>query len=703
MFKKIWEMLNWWAEKKPVEKKNEEKKLETKTTVFKFSSKDKKIFTDNNPHSKIFMKMKKKSDDDKKNSSKKIWEKKNFKTEKKISETKTEKKSVKKNETQKNSDWKTNFKKPQWKRPLPPKWFNENYLETKYCDNDNLKKVKLAKWTKLRIIPIWWFEEVGKNSMIFEYWDDIMVSDMWLQFAEADMLWVDYVIPDISYLKSKKENIRWIFITHWHLDHIWALKHVLSELWHPNVYWTKLTMALAKKSCEEANPPVKSKFIEIDPSKDLNLWIFKITPFRVNHSIPDWVWIRVSTPNWAIVHTWDFKFDFSPADWVDADFWKIAQIWAEWVVASFVDSTNSWKTWYSRSEKVVWDSLEKIINDADWRIIMALFSSAIWRISDIIRFANAKNKKIFLSWRSLVNNVEIAKNLWYFTENQKLPIEKLSDKINDYDPKDVLLLCTWSQWEDMAALSRMARDEHPIVSLEREDTVVLSSNPIIWNERWVYTTIDQITTFWCNIITNSAMDIHTSWHAYQEELMLMHSLLKPKYLVPVHWELFMRTKHKKIIHERLWFPNENMPILYNWSILEIDKNWVAKISEQRLNYDIIMVDWLWVWDVWKPVLDERHMMAANWILNIIYIADKKTRKLKRKPEIDTKWFITHKDSKELINELTKTAKKLYNDAIQTNPTIEMKLLKKIISNWMVRITDRKIKRVPLISSTIINI
>jgi len=702
MFKKIWEMLNWWEEKKISEKNSDKKpeEKETKTTVFSFNSKDKKIVKDENPHAKIFVKMKKPEE--------KKWPKKSAAKNiaKKIENKKTEVKKIEKkveNKNSKTSDWKTNFKKPFAKRPLPPKWFNERYLETKYCEHDDLEKVELAKWTKLRIIPIWWFEEVGKNSMVFEYWNDIMVSDMWLQFAEADMLWVDYVIPDISYLKSKKENIKWIFITHWHLDHIWALKHVLPELWHPNVYWTKLTMALAKKSCEEAPVPVKSKFIEIDPAKDLNLWIFKITPFRVNHSIPDWVWIRVSTPNWAIVHTWDFKFDFTPADWVDADFWKIAQIWKEWVVASFVDSTNSWKEWYSKSEQVVWDSLEKIINDADWRLIMALFSSAIWRISDIVRFANAKNKKIFLSWRSLVNNIEVAKQLWYLKENPALPIERLSEKIDDYDPKDVLLLCTWSQWEDMAALSRMARNEHPIVQLEKEDTVVLSSSPIIWNERWVYTTIDQITTFWCNIITNSAMDIHTSWHWYQQELMLMHSLLKPKYLVPVHWELHMRTKHKKIIHDRLNFPNENMPILYNWSILEIDKNWVAQISKQRLNYEIVMVDWLWVWDVWKLVLDERHMMAANWTLNIVYLSDKKTKKLNRKPEIDTRWFITHKDSKVLLNELNQTAEKLYNDAIQTNPNIELRLLKKIIANWLVRFTDRKIKRVPLISSNIIYI
>jgi len=459
-------------------------------------------------------------------------------------------------------------------------------------NNTPNKNTKPVWWKKLRIIPIWWFEEVWKNSMILEYWDEMILIDAWLQFAEAEMLWIDYVIPDITYLEKNKHKLKWIVITHWHLDHIWALPHILPKLNYPKMYATKLTNWLAKRICDDRWVWNNCKYVDIKAWEILKLWIFEILPFAVNHSIPDWVWLKVKTPNGSIVHTWDFKFDFSPSDWVPSDYWTIAKIWDEWVVAAFVDSTNSWKEWFAKSEKIVAESLEKIIKEADWRIIMALFASLIWRISEIVKFADKYDKKIFLSWRSLVNNVEIAQRLGYIKDPKGL-INKLSNEVNKIDPKKCLILCTWSQWEDLAALARISRWDHAIISLKKSDTVVLSSSPIIWNERSVYTLIDQVTEQWAKIITNSAMDVHTSGHAYQGELMLMYSLLKPKYLVPIHWELFMRVKHRDVINERLWHSRDLMPILNNWSILEIDSNWNAEISKEKLDYKIVMVDWLW--------------------------------------------------------------------------------------------------------------
>lgn len=550
-------------------------------------------------------------------------------------------------------------------------------------------------WKKLRIIPIWWFEEVWKNSMIIEYWDDIIIIDCWMQFAEHDMLWIDYVIPDFSYLENKKDKIKWIIITHWHLDHIWALPHILPKLNFPKVYATKLTNWLSKKRVEEFWILQKCRFIDINHTDIFKLWVFEVKPFRVNHSIPDWVWLRIKTPNGSIVHTWDFKFDFSPADWCQTDYARIAEIWWEWVVAAFVDSTNSWKEWFIMSEKVVWEALEKIIREADWRIIMALFSTLIWRISQIVDFSQKYWRQIFLSWKSLVNNIEIAQDLGYIRKPRWV-IQKLSDEVNKLPHEKVLILCTWSQWEDLSALARIARDDHSIIEVHEKDTVVVSASPIIWNERDIYNVIDQLTAKWAKVITNTAMDVHTSGHAAQWELMLMYSLLRPKYLVPIHGELHMRVKHKELINERLSHSNDNIPILFNWSVLEIDSNWEAKILKDMIRCDTIMVDWLWVWDIWTAVIKERQMMAENGALIALYHIDKKSKTLVEKPEIISRWFIYVKESKTLVEEIKSLAEKLYNETIISSKDSDIKSLRKIIANWLARFTDKKIKRIPMI-------
>ena len=555
--------------------------------------------------------------------------------------------------------------------------------------------IKKSDDWKMRIIPIWWFEEVWKNSMIIEYWNNIILIDAWLQFAENEMLWIDYVIPDISYLENKKEKIKWIIITHGHLDHIWALPHILKKLNFPTIYSTKLTNWLCKKRVEEFWMLNKCKFIDISHKDIIKLWVFEIKPFRVNHSIPDWIWIRIKTPNWNIVHTWDFKFDFSPADWCQSDYARIAEIWSEWIVAAFVDSTNSWKEGFTISEKVVWENLENIIKQADWRIIMALFSSLIWRISQIVDFAQSAWRQIFLSWRSLVDNVEIAQKLWYIRKPRWV-IKKLSEEVNKLPAEKVIILCTWSQGEDLSALTRISRDDHSIITVNKNDTVVLSASPIIWNERDVYNVIDQLTAKWAKVITNTWMDVHTSGHAAQWELMLMYSLLKPKYLIPIHWELHMRVKHRDIIHERLGHLKEDILILYNWSVLTIDNKWIANLSNEKVKSDIVMVDWLWVWDIWTVVLKERQLMSESWTLIALYKIDKKTKKQKELPDIISRWFVYVKESKKFVEEIREIAKDIYDSYIKINKDADIKTLRRQVSNWILRFTDRRIKRIPMI-------
>lgn len=546
----------------------------------------------------------------------------------------------------------------------------------------------------LRIIPIWWFEEVGKNSMILEYGHDIIVIDCGLQFAESEMLWIDYVIPDVSYLEDKKDRIRGIIITHGHLDHIWALPHVLPKLNYPTIYATKLTNWLSKKRVEEFNMLNRCKFIDINHNDVFSIGSFEIKPFRVNHSIPDWIWIRVKTPNGSIVHTGDFKFDFSPADWMQSDYARIAEIGKEGVIAAFVDSTNSHREGFIMSEKIVGDTLEKILVEAKWRTIMALFSSLIGRIGQIVDFAKKHWKQVFLSWRSLITNVEIAQKLWYI-KDPKGVVQKLSGKINKLPPEKIIILCTWSQGEDLSALSRIARDEHPLISVNEKDTIVLSASPIIWNERDVYNIIDQLTAKWAHTITNSWMDVHTSGHAAQGELMLMYSLLKPKYLVPIHGELFMRVKHKDLIVDRLGHDKDKALILNNWSVIEIDCKWNAKVLPTSIKCDIVMVDWLWVGDIGTVVMQERQLMSENWALIVLYTVNQATKELIGGPEIISRGFIYVRESKTFLDEIKNEATKIYNDYIKINPNADIKTLRKNISTWLTRFTERKIKRMPM--------
>ena len=492
---------------------------------------------------------------------------------------------------------------------------------------------------KMRVIPIGGLNEVGKNCMCVEYKNDIILIDIGLQFPEENMPGIDYVIPDVSYIERKKQNLRGVLITHGHLDHIGALPHILPKLNFPTLYATKLTAGLIEKRLEEFDMNKRVRIVVIDPEKadTVTLGSIKARYFRVNHSIPDGCGIYLKTPAGTMVHTGDFKFDFSPADGLKCEFSKIADIGREGVDVIFADSTNARKPDFCKSERVIGETLDGIVRDAKGRLIIASFSSLVGRIQQIVNSAHKYGRKVFIEGRSMVNNIEIAIKLGYI----KIPtgiFRKMGPQVNDLPPHEVLIIMTGSQGEPMSALSRIARDEHRFVKIDFQDTVVLSASPIPGNERPTYNVIDSLHRKGAQVITNDSMDVHISGHAHQGDLKLMHSLVMPKYIVPIHGEYFMRLAHRDMVIRDLGYEEKNAIMLENGSVLEISNGMVHK-SKEKIVTDPVFVDGLGVGDVGTQILRERQAMAAGGIVVVLIDLHSVSKSIIRDPVIISRGFL----------------------------------------------------------------
>jgi ribonuclease J len=527
----------------------------------------------------------------------------------------------------------------------------------------------------LKIVPLGWLEQVGENMMFLEYRSDIIIIDAWMLMPGGEVYWVDYIIPDISYLKKKVDKIKAIFITHGHLDHIWALKHILPELNYPIVYSTNLTIALIKKQLEWTPHLKKFKYQVIDPDKDIvKAGVFTVEFFRVNHSIPEAVWLAIHTPKWLIVHTWDFKIDYTPALDKVADLAKIARIWQEWVKILFSDSTNATKPWRTPSEQQIGETLEQIIKESKSRLIIATFSSLIWRISQIIKYAEKYWKIVFLSWRSMINNVEIAKQLWYINPAPWI-VRRIWPDAEAMPDHKVIILTTWSQGEEFSALVRIAKWEHPHIKIRPGDRVLLSAVPIPGNELAVVNMINELIRKWADVITNQELDLHVSWHWRQDDLKLMLSLVKPQYFVPVHWELYMRYAHKKLATQ-LWIPEENVFLIDNWNILEVYNDEV-KVSDKKLKLDTIMIDWLGIWHLsWEYVIKARKIMAEDGMIALIFKVDSNTKQLIWNIQIESRWFVYSSEVRKVHTNIVEFARKKYYEYLKQTKEVK-EILKKV--------------------------
>lgn len=559
-----------------------------------------------------------------------------------------------------------------------------------------------------RFIPIWWNNETwSKNMNLVQYWDEFLIIDCWVQFAEPDMLGASYSIPDISALIQYKKQIKWLVITHAHLDHIWALKHILPALWMPTLYWTKLTVWIIKKSLEEYNLHNSTTFVEVDPesSVPVKVWnSFNVEFFRVNHSVPDCAWVVVETPSgFRLVHTWDFKIDFTPAIDKPADLARIWEIWRRWVNLLLSDSTGSIRKWFSTSESVIWDNLDRIIAwHKSWRLIITIFSSWISRMQQIINSCEKHNKFLFLSWRSIVENIAIAKELWYI-HYKPATVRKLSPKTAEWIPaSDQVIITTWSQWEEFSALTRMAEWKHNWLEIIKWDTIVFSSSVVPWNERSVIAVINKLIRLWANVITKDDREIHTWWHAFQEEQKIMINLVNPKYFMPVYWDLYFRNIHKKTAMS-IWMKEDNVLLTDNWTITDFAPNWTVFKSKIKLPIQEIIIDWHGIWTATSHVIKAREKMMESWVLAIVFKVDIKTKAIIWHIKLESRGLVYLEEVRLVHKVIIKKAKQIYENTVKDVPEIEEKDLVKIIKWDLEVFLSHKIDRTPMIIPIIMEV
>ncbi|WFD08802.1 ribonuclease J [Tepidibacter hydrothermalis] len=553
----------------------------------------------------------------------------------------------------------------------------------------------MRKSNKLKIIPLGGLSEIGKNMTAIDYKDEIIVIDCGLSFPEDEMLGIDIVIPDISYLLKNKDRVKGIFLTHGHEDHIGALPYVLKKLNVP-VYGTKLTIGLVDVKLKEHR--LNNVNLNIVKPKDIiKTNLMEVEFIKATHSIPDACSIAIHTELGVIFHTGDFKIDYTPIDGDVMDFHRIAELGKKGVLVMLADSTNAERSGSTMSEKTVGLSFDDIFKGAKKRIIVASFASNIHRVQQIVNSAYKYNKKVAVSGRSMVNVVNVAKELGYLTLPEGILID-LND-INNYAHDELVIITTGSQGEPMSALSRMAASEHKKMEIERGDLVVISAHAIPGNEKTVSRVINQLFEKGAQVIYDDLEHIHVSGHACKEELKLMHRLVNPKYFIPVHGEYRHLKQHAELA-KSMGMPSENIFTINTGSVVEFGK------SHARLAGYVpsgnILVDGLGVGDVGNIVLRDRKHLSEDGLMVVVVTIAKENGKVIAGPDIISRGFVYVRESEDLIEK----AKVVVREALiecENKQIREWAYLKNAIKDELKNYLYEKTKRNPMILPIIMEI
>ncbi len=497
----------------------------------------------------------------------------------------------------------------------------------------------------IRLIPLGGLGEVGKNMMIVEYGDDIIIIDAGLMFPDDEMFGVDLVIPDTSYLADKKQHIRGIFITHGHEDHIGALAYVLPMLDFPSVFATRLTQGLVSVKLKEHRLLDKSTINIVTPGDQISVGECLVEIVRVNHSVPDAVALAIHTPLGTVVHTGDYKFDHTPTDGQPADFGTLARIGNQGVLVMMGDSTRVESPGYTPSERVINDSFDKIFANASGRIIIATFASLLSRVQQVIDTASRYERVVALVGRSMVNNVQMAIDLEYLNIPKAMLIR--AEDINKFPPERVVIICTGSQGEPTSALTRIANQDHRLVRIQRGDTVILSATPVPGNEKMVNRTINNLFRQGAEVYYQAIANVHVSGHAAQEELKLMLNLLRPTYFMPIHGEYRQLILHAKLANS-LGIPEDHIVIGEDGDIVEVTQDSIA--IGDHVACGNVFVDGLGVGDIGHIVLRDRQVLAQDGILMVVLTVDKETGLPLAGPDIVSRGFVYVRDSEELLEQ-----------------------------------------------------
>lgn len=515
---------------------------------------------------------------------------------------------------------------------------------------------------RLKIIALGGFEEVGKNCVAIEYEQDMILIDLGFQFPNKDMLGVDWVLPDMTYVKKNLNKLRGIVISHGHLDHTGGLPYLLPELKHVPVFATQLTCDLIKQRLQEF-PDVTASLKSINPEQDkIKLGQFTIEFFRVNHNIPDSTSIVIHTPEGSIVYSGDFKIDFTPAHDDSADLQRIAAIGAQKVLVLLSESTNASESGMTISEKEIGENLNIAFSRCQGRIIIATFSLLLSRIQQIINSAHKQGRKVTFLGRSMLQNYEIATKLKYYQIPRGILISP--KEIHKYPDDQIVVIATGSQGQESSAIGRMSLGENRFIKIKKGDTVILSSSPIPGNEKSIYDMIDNLIRQGAKVIDDKSMDIHASGHGSATDLKMLITLLKPKYLIPDHGSLHMRAAHAQLGQE-LGMPEDNTILLDNGQVAEFHRGQLVS-TKTRVPSGLVFVDGLGVGDVGNIVIRDRQQLAGDGIIVIIaQIKKENTPSEENNIDIISRGFVYMKSADSLMKELKKKALGIVNHRGET--------------------------------------
>ncbi len=576
-------------------------------------------------------------------------------------------------------------------------------ITNKLARNNKYKGInKVAKGTvlmreeKVKIIPLGGLGEIGKNITVFECDDEIIVVDCGIAFPDEEMYGVDLIIPDISYLKNNVKKIKGIFLTHGHEDHIGSLPYVLKEVNVP-IYGTKLTIGIVKTKLEEHNLLSEVKLHNVEAGDVIKFDKFKVEFIRNTHSIADSCSLAIFTPVGTILHTGDFKIDYTPIDGETMDLQRISNLGKEGVTLLMADSTNVERKGHSLSEKSIGHTLDRIISKAKGRVIVATFASNIHRMQQIVDASIKNKRKVVFNGRSMENISKVAMELGYLhiPENSVLSI----DDLKDYDNSKITLITTGSQGEPMASLARIAFSNHRKIAIEHEDTFIISASPIPGNDKLISRVINELFRKGADVIYEDLADVHVSGHAYQEELKLIHTLVNPKYFMPVHGE-YRHLKHHGDLAENLGMDKNNIFILETGNVLELTKNGCKK--EGKVRTGAVFVDGLGVGDVGNIVLRDRRHLAQDGMLTIVVAIERETLSIVSGPDVITRGFVYVKESEELINKVKEIS------VIEVEKCLEIGVIewyvlksnvKKAVENYIYEKTKRRPTIIPIIMET----
>ena len=555
--------------------------------------------------------------------------------------------------------------------------------------------MKKGKNGKLRIIPLGGLEKIGMNITAFEFGDSIVVVDCGLAFPEDDMLGIDLVIPDITYLKDNIKTVKGFVITHGHEDHIGALSYVLKEINLP-IYATKLTMGIIEKKLAEHNLLRSTRRKVVKHGQSIMLGQFRIEFIKTNHSIQDASALAIYSPAGIVIHTGDFKVDYTPVFGDAIDLQRFAEIGKKGVLALMSDSTNAERKGFTQSERTVGYTFDHLFAEyKDTRIIIATFASNVDRVQQIINSAYKYGRKVVVEGRSMVNIIATAQELGYLKVPDRTLIE--IDQLKNYPPEKTVLITTGSQGESMAALSRMAADIHRKITIMPNDTVIFSSNPIPGNEKSVSRVINELSEKGANVIFQ---DAHVSGHACQEELKLIYSLVKPKYAVPIHGEYRHRKANAKLA-ESLGIPKENIFMLQSGDVLEVSEE-EAKVVD-KVHTGEVLVDGLGVGDVGNIVLRDRQHLAEDGILIVVMTLEKGTNQLLAGPDIVSRGFVYVRESEGLMEDARHVLEEAVGNYLGRQKNADWSKIKLVVRDTMNEFIWKRTKRRPMILPIIMDV